>query len=136
MRFLGEPRIALERARVAARIELERLLDVSLQQRHAQGFAARRAPFHMAQRLADADDRHQRAEPGHRPRTARRQQPDHARSREREKGKREHAAERRIALQRPADGGIADGEPGEAGQDPGAQPLEEDPRRRYQQTRA
>src|SRR5205807_8597522 len=114
----------------------ERLLDVSLQQRDAQRRALRRAPCDVTQCFADADDHYQRAEPIHCSRTARRQEPERAGERQREKAKREYAAERRVALERPTDRCIAERKPRKTAQDPGAQPLEESPRRRDQQARA
>src|SRR5207244_10111603 len=69
-------------------------------------------------------------------RRARRQEPERAGEREREKAKREYAAERRVALQRPTDRCVAERKPGKTAQDPGAQPLEESPRRGDQQARA
>ena len=59
LRLLGKLPVRIERARISPRVEFERLLDISLQQRDAEWRAVRCAPGDMAQRLAAAKDHDQ-----------------------------------------------------------------------------
>src|SRR4051794_32945855 len=83
----------------------------------------------MAQRLAATNDRDRERKPSAGARTTDGEEPEQPGEHHGEEGQREHAAERRIALRRPADARVAERQPGKAGERPRAQPFRERPRR-------
>src|SRR2546427_4552453 len=123
-----QPLVGRERRRIAIRPELEVLGDVSLQQRNLEGRALRRGPGDLFQQLSEPEREYERdaardaglpgagnddAEKPHTERNGERHAVDPDDGSE--------ARERRIHL------AVADGEPGDAGEDPAAQPFKERP---------
>jgi hypothetical protein len=125
LRAFGEPRIGLEDARLALGTKLHLLLDVALQQRGRDRRPGRRGPRDVPQRFARAEHQHDRDEKSRPPPQ---EQPQHPCGRDGQEGNQVHAAERRIALQRPSRRGVADREPGKSGEDPREQPFAQRPR--------
>ena len=130
--LLDEVRVGLERACIAARIELQVLRNVSLQQACGQRGSGRFRPRDTAERDAGSAHPHEygRGDPaavsdGHAPQQAG----------ARERGKREQvdAADRCEPCERRIDRGVPGGEPRKTGQDPAAQPFNQRPQRRNHQ---
>jgi hypothetical protein len=131
-RAFSEAGIGLEDLRVALRPELHLLRDVALQERSFHRRTLGRRPHDVAQRLAGAERREENDDcnngfdlPA--------EKPDRPGEREREETHRIDPAERRVALRRPADAGVADRDPREAGENHAAQPFEQRPRRGHEQ---
>jgi hypothetical protein len=106
-----------------------------LQQRGGDRLAAWPGPAQRLQRLAGAEEHNDRGEGGELAPVVH-QDPEQSGDGKRSKRKQVNAADRRVALQRPADRRIADREPGKSGEQPFQRPLEQHPRRRDQQARA
>src|SRR5439155_2669516 len=95
-------------------------------QRRGHGLACAVGPFDMAQRLA-GDENDEESARGEESFVPAKSKPRHAGERNREKRKSEYADERRVPLQRRADGGVPGGEPRKAAQDPASQPFDKYP---------